>query len=179
MHSTSAGKSFMAPYVGASGTSILRNADGKVVYSYDQPGAAWAWPVPEPGEYSLTVDEKRAFPLSPLAVRQHAEWHFTVRDDKVIALPSLNYRTPLDAQSRGKAGARQRITMTTDRTGSARPRLWASSDDGKTWKAARVTRRGDAWVATVTNPKAGFVSLRTAVPGVLDQTVIRAYAIRG
>ncbi len=177
MHSTGAGGSFMAPYPGASGTSVLRDANGKTVYSYDAPGAAWGWPVPKPGKYSLTVDEKRASPFSPLAVRQHAVWHFTVRDDKVIALPSLSFRTPLDAQSRARAGARQQITMTTDYTGTAKPKLWASSDDGKTWKAIGVTRKGDAWAATLTNPKAGFVSLRTAVAGVVDQTVIRAYAV--
>ncbi|MEU8345100.1 hypothetical protein SAMN05443665_104482 [Actinomadura meyerae] len=179
MHSTGAGKSYMAPYPGASGSSVLKDANGKTVYTYDEPGAAWAWPVPEPGGYSLTVEEKRASPFSSLAIRQHAVWHFTVRDDGVIALPSLNFRTPLDAQSRARAGARQEITMTTDRAGTASPKLWASSDDGKTWKAVKVTRKGDAWVATLTNPKAGFVSLRTAIPGVLDQTVIRAYAVTG
>ncbi|KAB2350326.1 hypothetical protein [Actinomadura rudentiformis] len=178
-HSTGAGTSVMAPYPGATGTSVLREASGKIVYTYDQPGAAWNWPVPKPGKYSLTVDEERAAPFSPLAVRQHVVWHFAVRDDKVIKLPSLTYRTPLDAQSRAKAGARQQVTMTTARTGTAAPKLWASSDDGKTWKAVTVTRNGNAWVATLTNPKVGFVSLRAAVAGVIDQTVIRAYAVHG
>lgn len=180
MHSTADGASYMAPYAGATGTSVLRDAGGRIVHTYGQPGAAWNWPAPKPGDYTLTVDEKRAAPQSPLAVRQHAVWHFTVRDDQAIPLPSLAYRTALDASARAKAGARQRITVTTGRTGAARPRLWASSDDGRTWKAVAVTRAGKAaWTGTVTNPRAGFVSLRASVPGVLDQTVIRAYAIRG
>ncbi|WP_157420392.1 hypothetical protein [Actinomadura kijaniata] len=178
-HSTDAGTSAIAPYPGSTGTSVLRDANGKTVYTSDHPGTAWKWPVPEPGDYSLTVEEKRASPFSPLAVRQRAVWRFAVRDDKVITLPSLTFRTPLDARSRGRAGARQQVTLTTGRAGGAAPKLWASSDEGRTWKAVPVTRRGGAWVATLTNPKAGFVSLRAAVTGVVDQTVIRAYAVHG
>ncbi|MBO2450574.1 hypothetical protein J4573_25955 [Actinomadura barringtoniae] len=170
MHSTGSGTSMMAPYPGATGQSILRDAKGKVVYSYDQPGAAWKWPVPKPGVYTLTVDEKRA---APLAIRQHAVWRFTVKNGKVIPLPSIVWGTPLDARSRAQAGKPQRLTI----TAAAKPKLWVSSDDGKTWKPLAVTGSGKKWTATLTNPQQGFVSLRALAPGV-DQTVIRAYAIK-
>jgi len=170
MHSTAAGTSMTAPYPGATGSSILRDAKGKVVYTYDQPGAAWKWPVPKPGVYTLTVDEKRT---APLAVRQHAVWRFTVKDDKVVPLPSIIWGTPLDARSRAQAGRPQRLTI----TAAAKPRLWASADDGRTWKPVAVTGSGKKWTAVVTNPRQGFVSLRAAAGGV-DQTVIRAYAIK-
>ncbi|MFG2004230.1 hypothetical protein ACGFNU_34225 [Spirillospora sp. NPDC048911] len=179
MHSTGAGRSPMAPYPGSTGTSVLRDPSGNTVYTYDLPGAAWNWGLLKPGNYSLTVDERRAAPFSPLAVRQHVVWNFAVKDDQVIRLPYLTYRTPLDEQSRAKAGARQQVTMTTGRAGTAAPKLWASSDDGATWKAVTVTRKGKDWMATLTNPKEGFVSLRATIPGALDQTVIRAYAING
>ena len=57
----------------------------------------------------------------------------------------------------------------------------ASYDGGKTWKNATVKKSGGGWVATVKNPKSGYVSLRVKVTdtkGNASQiTVFRAYRI--
>jgi hypothetical protein len=177
MHSTWDGRSGIAPYTGASGSSVLRDSTGRVVYESDQPGTAHGWPVPPPGNYTLTVDEKRDASYSPLATRQHAVWNFAVRDDGVVALPSIRYRTPLDAGATANAGARQELTLTVDRAPDSRPSLQISHDDGRTWTPVTVRRKGTKWAATLTNPASGFVSLRATAAGV-DQTLIRAYAVR-
>ncbi|WP_433475834.1 hypothetical protein ACQPZP_01640 [Spirillospora sp. CA-142024] len=49
MHSTWDGRSDLAPYNGASGSSVLRDSTGRVVYESDQPGTAHGWPVTRPG----------------------------------------------------------------------------------------------------------------------------------
>ncbi|MFC7534908.1 S8 family serine peptidase [Actinoplanes sp. GCM10030250] len=61
-------------------------------------------------------------------------------------------------------------------------RVEVSYDDGKTWKNAAVSGKGDKRVATVQHPRgAGFVSLRTSAAdtagNTVTQTVIRAYAL--
>lgn len=177
MHSTWHGKSGLAPYSGAAGTSILRDAAGRVVYTSDQPGTAHQWPAPPPGKYTLTVDEERNTPLSPLAIRQHAAWSFEVRDDGVVHLPSIRYRTPLDADATAKPGAKQELTLTVDGAPNARPSLQVSHNDGRTWSPVPVRPKNAHWIASLTNPTSGFVSLRTTVPGA-TQTTIRAYAIK-
>jgi hypothetical protein len=61
-----------------------------------------------------------------------------------------------------------------------------SYDDGGTWKAASLTGAGGSYTATVRHPArkdtTGFVSLRyevtDAAGGTLEQTVIRAYALK-
>ncbi|CNG64874.1 Uncharacterised protein [Mycobacterium tuberculosis] len=177
MHSTWDGRSSIAPYTGAGGSSVLRDSAGRVVYESDQPGTAHGWPVPPPGNYTLTVDEKRDASYSPLAIRQRAVWNFAVRDDGVVQLPSIRFRTRLDTSATAIAGARQELTLTVDRAPHSLPSLQVSYDDGKTWTPVAVRREGTDWAATFTNPAAGFVSLRATAAGV-DQTVIRAYAVR-
>ncbi|MUN35729.1 hypothetical protein [Actinomadura litoris] len=176
MHSTWDGRSILAPYAGATGSSVLRDAKGQVVYESDEPGTAHKWPVPPPGDYTLTVDEVRAASYSPLATRQHAEWRFSVRDG-IVHLPSIQYRTPLGDDASAVAGAEQELALRVDRAPDARPTLQISYDDGRTWKPVGVRRRGGDWVATVRNPASGFVSLRASAAGA-DQTLVRAWAVR-
>ena len=65
--------------------------------------------------------------------------------------------------------------------------MWASFDDGGTWKKVAVTGGADgAFTGTLSHPKLGdtngFVALRyevtDAAGGKLEQTVYRAYALR-
>ncbi|WP_433475833.1 hypothetical protein ACQPZP_01635 [Spirillospora sp. CA-142024] len=108
-------------------------------------------------------------------------WNFAVRDDGVVPLPSIRYRTPLDAGATADAGAGagagQELTLTVDRAPDSRPSLQISYDDGKTWTPVTVRRKGTEWAATLKNPASGFVSLHAKAAGV-DQTVIRAYAVK-
>lgn len=177
MHSTWQGTSALAPYAGAKGTSVLRDAEGREVYRSDEPGTAHGWPAPPPGTYTLTVEEKRNAPYSPLAIQQEATWEFEVRDEGVVRLPSVRYRTPLSADATAKAGAKQEVVLAVDNAQDARPSLQVSYDDGQTWRNVAVRRKGEHWAATLTNPASGYVSLRTAAAGA-EQTVIRAYAIK-
>lgn len=59
---------------------------------------------------------------------------------------------------------------------------WMSEDDGRTWHAVRVRHVHGRWSMTVTNPKAGYVSLRAKVidsrGNAAVTEVVRAYASR-
>src|SRR5262249_20997640 len=60
-------------------------------------------------------------------------------------------------------------------------RAFASSDGGKTWQQLPLTKRGGNWLASVHDPAAGFVALRTVVTDTRGdtsrQTIFQAYAI--
>jgi hypothetical protein len=57
-----------------------------------------------------------------------------------------------------------------------------STDDGKTWKSASASGTGTTRKVTIPNPRTGFVSLKFSATDTagdrVDQTVIRAYAVR-
>jgi len=163
------------PYM--TGTSTLRNAAGTVVATSDEPGAAYGWTRPPDGRYTLTVDATRNAPWSNLATRQHIEWGLDIADADSLPLPDIRYRTSLDADSRAPAGADQPITLVPEHTDGV-PTLQVSYDDGITWTKTPVTRTDAGFTAHVRNPSSGYVSLRASIPGVVDQTLIRAYAIR-
>jgi hypothetical protein len=65
-------------------------------------------------------------------------------------------------------------------------RIWASFDDGGTWKEVTVDGLDGRFTGTVKHPAlggtTGYVSLRyeitDAAGGKLEQTVIRAYALK-
>jgi hypothetical protein len=155
-------QSSIAPYAHMTGSSTLRDTAGNIVASSDEPSAAQDWTAPAPGRYTLTVDAERATPWSDLATRQHDVWTLTGEDGPQVTLPVLRYRTTLDADSRGKAGADQAISVVPDGTGGT-PTLRVSYDDGVTWRDVALRRDGSAWTGIVRNPASGYVSLRTAV----------------
>ncbi|MFD0899636.1 hypothetical protein [Actinomadura sediminis] len=169
--------SHLAPYAGTTGTSRLLDAEGREVYRSDRPGVAHDWSAPPPGEYTLVVDADRKAPWADRASAIRSEVRFTVRDREPVALPYLRVKTPLDIRNRARAGAPQPITLDVEGTTRA-PALHVSHDDGRTWRAVRVAEAGGAWRAVIRNPSSGAVSLRATVPGVLDQTLIGAYAVR-
>jgi hypothetical protein len=74
----------------------------------------------------------------------------------------LRYNTPLDANSRGRAGEDQTITVTPDGTGGT-PALQVSYDDGKAWTSTALRKSGSTWTAQVHNPASGYVSLRGTI----------------
>ncbi|MBO2452002.1 hypothetical protein J4573_33290 [Actinomadura barringtoniae] len=157
------------------GTSTLRDAGGSVVGTSGIPGSGGPWPSPAPGRHTLTVDAERSVPWSDLATRQHVVWDLDIKGSEVVNLPDVRYRTALDARNRARPGSRQMVTLVPEKLpAGAQPVLSVSYDDGGTW--TRVPAGADG-VATFTNPGSGYVSLRTQVPGVVDQTVVRAYGI--
>ncbi|MCO5973849.1 hypothetical protein [Actinoallomurus soli] len=166
----------LAPVTGMTGTSVLRDADGKVVATSDQPGTAHGWPAPKPGRYTLTIDATRKAPRSDLSTRQHAVWTLAVKNADPLALPTISYDTPLDLRSRARAGAEQPVTVKADGA-TRRLTLDVSYDDGRSWQTLPVEKSGTAWTATVHNPTTGYVSFRATADGV-EQTLIRAYGIK-
>ncbi|MES9536724.1 hypothetical protein [Actinomadura sp. NPDC000600] len=176
MLSTWDSRSALGPYAGTTGRSVLRDAQDRVVYQSDEPGAAYDWPAPPPGDYSLTLDATRQAPWSDHSSTEHTVLRFTVRDDKPVSLPGIRLRTPLDDQNHARPGARQPITLNVPGS-TAAPSLQFSVDEGRAWRKVAVRKSGANWTATIRNPSAGQVSLRMTVPGLVDQTVIGAYTI--
>ena len=60
-------------------------------------------------------------------------------------------------------------------------RILASFDGGTTWQSLRLARSGNYWIAEITDPASGFVSLRSVVTNTAGdsstQTIYNAYAI--
>ncbi|WP_416962699.1 hypothetical protein [Streptomyces sp. Agncl-13] len=152
------------------------------------------------GTYRLTVDAHRyrpgiTFPSGMLSSRVTLDWRFKADPAKSVVAPVFMTRflpAGLDSRNRAKANSTTSVTVGAGR-GSQGPdvkftkstvkslKVWASSDGGKTWKAASVTRSGTSWKASVHNPASGAVALRSQVTdsagGTSVETVYRAYAI--
>ncbi|WP_405990990.1 hypothetical protein [Streptomyces sp. NBC_00986] len=152
------------------------------------------------GTYRLTVDAHRyrpgiTFPAGMLSSRVTLDWRFKADPAKSVVAPVFMTRflpAGLDSRNRAKASSTTSVTVSAGR-GSQGPdvkftkstvkslKVWASSDGGKTWKAATVTRSGSSWKASVHNPASGAVALRSQVTdsagGTSVETVYRAYAI--
>ncbi len=93
-----------------------------------------------------------------------------------------------DARNKVAGGSKTTVSMTVQKFGKvAGMTLKYSTDEGKTWKTAKVTRKGSAYVAVVPAPKVGSgdfagVSLKVSAKGktgaTVEQTVINAYGVR-
>jgi subtilisin family serine protease len=121
------------------------------------------------------------------------EWRFrsatggSAEEPVLLPLLQLDYGVP--AALDGSVGRTAKLTLSADhQTGSdgARVtgmRLWASSDDGKSWREVNVKRgKGDTFRAVVKAARgAEFVSLRSqatdAAGGSVTETAIRAYRV--
>ncbi|MEV4253551.1 hypothetical protein AB0J52_10315 [Spirillospora sp. NPDC049652] len=164
------------------GATYLADASGAIVASSSVPGYLNGSEPAKPGSYTLTVDAKRSAPWTDLATRQHITWNVQVTDPKAtLTIGALRYKASgLDASNRAAVNSLQALSLTPDGlTTSKTPKVWASTDDGTSWQAVPVVKDGTGWKSLFRNPaRAGFVSLRTQVEGVVDQTVIRAYGVR-
>ncbi|WP_026416935.1 hypothetical protein [Actinomadura oligospora] len=164
------------------GTTYLIDASGTVVASSSVPGYLNGSPPAAPGSYTLTVDAKRSAPWTDLSPQQHIAWNVKVTDPKAtLPLGVVRYKAHgLDASNRAAVSSFQTLSLTPDGlTTNTAPKLWTSTDNGTTWQSVPVFKDGTGWKAAFRNPaRAGFVSLRTQVGGVVDQTVIRAYGVR-
>jgi subtilisin family serine protease len=173
-------------------TQLLRN--GEVVAETPYNGPLRATLDPAPAEYTLRTFADRAPYGAVLSTQISAEWTFAsghVDGDVPAHLPLLAVRFApnLDDHNAAPAGKRFTIPVYVQRNGSdtvgkvGTPVVEASYDDGKTWQAAKVTRAGDCWTATVDHPAdAKFVSLRSKITDAdghtASQTIIRAYALK-
>ncbi|MGX7825796.1 S8 family serine peptidase [Actinokineospora sp. 24-640] len=143
------------------------------------------------GTYRLHAEATRS--VSPLSTKVVADWTFRSAPgagDEPAALPLLAVRfaPSLDDRNRAPSGQAFTVPVYVQRNGSTtegvrKPAVQVSYDDGRTWRPAPVLGGGDRWQAVLLHPAtAEFVSLRAqardAGGGTVDQTIIRAYALK-
>jgi hypothetical protein len=166
--------------------ALYRN--GKLLGSAASTVADFAVPAPV-STYRLTYDLDTSA-LLPVSTRVSTAWTFrsaAPRGTGSVPLPllSVDYALPLDALNHPSGGPaefvvhqahgvpRQKITSF---------RLWASLDDGATWRPVTVrSLGGDRYRASL--PTGAAVSLKVSASAsggsAFDQTVIRAYRAPG
>jgi hypothetical protein len=147
---------------------------------------------PEPATYRLEMTVTT--PIVEVSTDVTTAWTFRsghVDDNKAMALPLLGVRyTPkLDDRNHARPGNGYQIPVEVYRQPTAGSAVVAdltvevSYDDGGTWRKAPLTPNGEHWLATVNNPPAGAVSLRTLATDTdgnqVQQTTIRAYIVNG
>ncbi|MGK5554209.1 S8 family peptidase [Actinomadura kijaniata] len=144
-----------------------------------------------PGDYTVTASGTRKDSDSPLSTRVDAAWRFaSTTTHKPTPLPLRSVRfTPrgLDDLNRARGGSATTLPISVDAVPGTGPvtveslKVWASTDDGRTWKPLTLRAKGRGWVTRVANPAQGFVSLKASMTdragNAVDQTIIRAYAI--
>ncbi|NUT94580.1 MAG: hypothetical protein HOY78_21435, partial [Saccharothrix sp.] len=166
------------------GTGTLElKRDGVTLGHSDNPWQG-RWTVPgEAGRYELTVSASRFAPQVELSSNVSTTWGFTSTGTAgPLPLLEVDYAVPLDLRNSAKAGLPLPVRFTVQRqagAGQAKIRdlkAYASFDDGATWVPVRtlVPRGG----------KPGdYVSLRVTASdtegNTVDQTVLRAYRLRG
>jgi hypothetical protein len=147
---------------------------------------------PEPAIYRVELDTAQT--LVELTSEQRLVWTFASAappEGAVVRPPVLTLRFDpvLDANGRAPSGAFC-LPLRVVRYGSGNvldvtpPRVEVSYDDGATWLAAVVRRKGRRYEALLDHPSgARYASVRASTEDadgtVVEQTVIRAYAIDG
>ncbi|GII62523.1 serine protease [Sphaerisporangium krabiense] len=169
----------------AKGRTVLQRADLKICDHAGQ--CVLLVPVPAgPETYTLNVSARRKAPYAALSTAVQSTWTFRSAHTTVgerIAVPSITYAPEgLDAYNRALPGSVTTIPITAKGGEISTPKVEASFDDGRTWRALPVRQDGKGWVTTVTNPRSrGFVSLRASAGGPdglqVSQTITRAYAV--
>ncbi|WP_163513329.1 S8 family peptidase [Fodinicola acaciae] len=165
------------------GTKVAESTDPSGLLRYPAPAAA--------GSYRLDADVTQTF--STVSTSVAASWTFasvptTNADGVPFPLYAMRFGAKLDDNQSARSG-RFVIPVYADRQDGApnvpitKASLEYSTDDGKSWlKAGLVPAGYNRWVAVVTNPASGYVSLRTTATDTrgtgLSQTIIRAYAVR-
>ncbi|HEX6469848.1 MAG TPA: S8 family serine peptidase [Streptosporangiaceae bacterium] len=142
--------------------------------------------------YTLKVSARRQAADAALSTGLDTVWTFGsghTASQQALPLLAARFAVPgLGDDNRAAAGATVSLPVQVIRNPGAPSSavsgltVQASNDDGKTWQTVPVAASGDGWLATVSNPASGFVSLRaSAADGAGDsvvQTIIRAYAVR-
>jgi hypothetical protein len=152
------------------------------------------------GWYHLSVNSRRWQSNRLLSPKVAVTWRFHVNPSapagQWVSFPvteTVYQPRGLNLTNQAPADGRTVLRITVDRAGgqfSPAPRyrlrtvrVQMSVNDGATWRALKLTRRGSYWLATVPDPASGYVSLRSVVTDVHGdssvQTIDRAFAIAG
>ncbi|MEV4212688.1 S8 family peptidase [Micromonospora sp. NPDC049662] len=164
--------------------SLYRN--GKLVEQSDRPIADFTVPQ-SMADYRLTFDVDTSLIL-PISTKVNTSWTFRsagpVGTGRVpLPLLAVDYALPMDHDNHTVGGpaeltVRQAYGVKAQKVTSMQ--VWTSTDDGVTWKSARVTGSGDNYRFDLPKVASGqAVSLRVKAAGNggsgIEQTVIRAY----
>ncbi|RLP92058.1 S8 family serine peptidase [Micromonospora sp. CV4] len=164
--------------------SLYRN--GKLVEERDRPLADFTVPQ-QAADYRVTLDVETSLIL-PISTRVTTSWTFrSAGPDGTGSVPlpllAVDYALPMDTANHATGGTAE---FAVRQAHGVKPQkvtafqVWTSTDDGATWKAARVSRGGDGYRAELPKAAAGKpVSLRVKAAANggsgIDQTIIRAY----
>ncbi|MFI6184255.1 S8 family serine peptidase [Nonomuraea sp. NPDC051191] len=171
----------------ATGTAILTSG-GKIVTAAELAGCRGDAPetcmlsaeVPaEEATYTLTTSMRRQVDHSTLSTAVESVWTFRsghAAQTTPLSLVAVRYAPiGLDSLNQAKAGTVTRVPIWVE-GGQRAVSVEMSSDDGKSWHQVPLVKGS---IALVPNPsQASFISLRAKVPGSLEQTIIRAYAVK-
>ncbi|MFE6103650.1 S8 family peptidase [Streptomyces laurentii] len=152
------------------------------------PSAAVAFPMAAGrAEYRVATDVQRDAPGWATSTKVRTDWRFhSTRGEALLPVLSVDYRVGTDLANSARTGSRTTVGLGVRHPkGLAGPKvtgvkLWASYDDGATWRQVRLD---GSLNGTIANPSAaGFVSLRVTATDAdgnsVDQTVTRAYQVR-
>ncbi|MEF9883518.1 S8 family peptidase [Streptomyces sp. P9-A4] len=154
------------------------------------PSVSVAFPVvPERAEYRVVTDVQRDEPGWNTSTKVRTDWRFhSAQGEGRTLLPvlSVDYRLGTDLANSARTASRTTVGLGLRHPkGLAGPaitgvKLWASYDDGATWRQVRLD---GGLNGTVDNPAtAGFVSLKVTATDAdgnsVEQTVTRAYQVR-
>ncbi|MGC4866216.1 S8 family peptidase [Micromonospora sp. DT53] len=164
--------------------SVFR--DGKLVD--ERSGPFGDFTVPQSmADYRVTLDVDTSLIL-PISTKLNTSWTFrSAGPDGTGSVPlpllAVDYALPMDHDNHPVDGTaeltvRQAHGVKTQKVTSFQ--VWTSTDDGGTWKSARVTGSGDSYRVALPTAAAGqAVSLRVKAAANggsgIDQTIIRAY----
>jgi hypothetical protein len=177
--------------MGAARTALYR--DGTKIW--ESKSAPYGEGVPVPAakaNYKLTTDVYRAMGTAKVSTRVTAVWTFASQrpagsGDQRVNASVVRFAPDLGLTSTARKGTSVKVPFTVQGAdagkGLKKITVQVSSDDGRTWKAVKVTTTKSGRYVTVKHPsKAGAVSLRVlltdAQGGTLTQTVYRAYLVR-
>ncbi|GAA1566678.1 S8 family serine peptidase [Actinomadura kijaniata] len=137
------------------------------------------------GTYRLTYDNDVAG-FIPVSVRTSTAWTFrSSPSQRKVPLLQVDYDLGLDLNGRpsGKPATFDVSRVEGENTRVRDLKVWASLDDGTTWKAVPATGKGNRFTAQLPVVSAGqALSLRVAATddggSGVDQTIIRAHRVR-
>ncbi|MEU7841356.1 S8 family peptidase [Micromonospora sp. NPDC049114] len=160
--------------------------DGKLVEQRQGPFGDFTVPQAM-ADYRVTLDVDTSLIL-PISTRATTSWTFrSAGPDGTQSVPlpllAVDYALPMDHDNHPVGGTaeltvRQAHGVRAQKVTSMQ--VWTSTDDGATWKAARVTGSGDTYRVDLPKVAPGqAVSLRVKAAANggsgIDQTIIRAY----
>lgn len=161
--------------------------DGELLREW--PLAAYvAMDVP-PGEASYRLESRLAVKGTEVSTKIDAAWTFrSAHVDGVASLPfmAVHFMPRLDERNRARAGELVIPISVQRQPGAPAVRVRTltvdvSTDDGQTWRSAKVQRTRDGWSVRVTNPPAAAVSLRAVARDAdgnqVEQTILRGYLV--